>query len=145
MSSQYDTPPLCPFFLKGEEMPLTSVGEMKIILQVSGSSRDEQIKTLLPVVESFIQNYTHCSFETGSEFPDGLKLAAAHMIEYISYAQKKGNVTGESIGAYSVTYGSGYPQEIIDMLKPFRKVRFVPATEYEYNYREYDEAGNYDR
>ena len=126
-------------------MPLTSINEMKIILQVSGSSRDEQIKTLLPVVENFIQEYTHCSFATGSNFPDGLKLAAAHMIEYISYAQKKGNVSSETIGAYSVTYGSGYPQEIIDMLKPFRRVNFLKATPYEYNYDEYYGDGSYDR
>ena len=116
-------------------MPLTSVNEMKIMLQVSGSSKDEIISTLLPVVTNFIEGYCYSNFMSGSSsdysssyqqvYPDGLKLAAAHMIEYMIYAQHKGNITNESIGAYSVGYATQFPQEITDMLKPYRKVRFT--------------------
>jgi hypothetical protein len=125
-------------------MPLTSVNEIKIILQVSGSSHDEQISTLLPIVTSHIENYCHTDFKPSSisidswgnvihsssienEYPDGLKLVAAHMIEYLIYKAHQGNVSSETIGSYAVTYNSNgaYPQDIIEMLKPYRKVKFV--------------------
>lgn len=124
-------------------MPLTSVNEVKIILQVSGSSYDEQISTLLPIVTSHIKNYCNNDFHTSVigvdsygnagysssldvVYPDGLKLAAAHMIEYILYKAKNANVAGESIGAYSVTYNSNnaYPADILEMLKPYRRVKY---------------------
>ena len=123
-------------------MPITSVSEVKIMLQVSGSSKDAQISALLPIVTDFIQGYCNTDFTTSTigadsygntivsssteqVYPDGLKLAAAHMIEYNIYKQHTGNVTSEGIGAYSVGYSNAYPQEIIDMLKPYRHVKFV--------------------
>ena len=106
-------------------MPLTSVNEIKNILYITGSDHDSQISVLLPIVESHISNYCFTTFDTGSSFPDGLKLVCAHMIENIVYRAKKANITSETIGAYSVTYGREYPSEIIELLKPYRRVKFT--------------------
>ena len=134
-------------------MPITSVNEVKIMLQVSGSSYDEQIKALLPAVTDFIEAFCFTGFDKEppqynfygnnpglfpisdaylyqtvqeKDYPHGLKLAAAQMVEYLMYKQKNANISSETIGAYSVAYSnaSAYPPDIIEMLKPYRKVKF---------------------
>ena len=106
-------------------MPLTSVNEIKIICGISGSLYDQQISTLLPVVESYIQEATACTFDTGSAYPDGLKLAAGHMITYLLYKTKNSNISSETVGGYSVSFNNQYPDDINEMLRPFRKVKFT--------------------
>lgn len=119
-------------------MPITSVNEVKAMMNISGSSKDAQIAALLPAVTAYIEKYCKSDFVSGSlntftgeweksseqVYPEGLKFVAARMIDYEINRQSKGNVTSEGIGAYSVGYNTSYPQELIDLLKSFRHVKF---------------------
>jgi len=126
-------------------MGLITVNEVKTILDTSGSSSDNRIEMLIPIVEDFIQHYCFSNFYSGSltlgnqinffestgvlygseqVFPPGLKLAAAQMINF-QLNSMSGNIASEGIGAYSVSYSTTYPDTILAMLNPFRKVKFT--------------------
>lgn len=107
---------------------LISTGEVKAILQISGSSYDDFIDVMIPVVQSFTLKYTNLSEYSASLYP-ALKLPLAQMIKY--QLDKPSNVQSETIGNYSVTYGStGYPQHIINELRPFRRATFISGSDY---------------
>lgn len=96
--------------------------ECKAILQISGSTYDNFINTMIPVVEDFILNYCAISEDSASVQP-GLKLPAANLINY--QLQKPSNVSSETIGNYSVSYTNSYPKDLLSSLKPYRRVKFI--------------------
>jgi len=122
-----------------------SVDEVKTILNISGSSYDDRIEILIPIVTDHIQNYCQTKFMSSSlattvisdvdgayyalenteqVFPVGLKLTASQMIWY-QINSNKGNISSETLGAYSVTFNTGYPTSIMELMRPYRNVRFV--------------------
>lgn len=63
-----------------------------------------------------------------AKIPEAIKLAMAKIIGY-EISEKK-DVQAESVGTYSVTFknnsnaGKAYPENIINALKPYRKIKF---------------------
>jgi hypothetical protein len=96
--------------------------ECKDILQISGSSYDTFINTMIPIVENFILNYCSIS-EDSASVQSGLKLSAANLINY--QLQKPSNISNETIGNYSVSYTNSYPKDILSALKPYCRVKFI--------------------
>lgn len=87
----------------------------KALLNITDSTRDAQIEALLPVILAEINAYCNQSYEA---VPTALYATAAKMMEY----QLHPSVKSESLGDYSVSYESNYPQSVYEMLNKFRKV-----------------------
>jgi len=121
---------------------LITVEQVKVLLNISGSTTyDTFISASIPIVTNLIEQNTHNLFYSssysGSEYiytvtknyPVGLQLPASLLIKrYIDQMFTSGsnsNVSSETIGAYSVTYQQGIPDEINAMLKGYRAVKFV--------------------
>ena len=106
---------------------LISVEEVKSILQISGSSSDAFINTMIPVVQDFTLKYCNLSYAVASTYP-ALKLPISQMINY--QLGKPSNIQAEKVGNYSVTYGSTtYPNHIMNELRPFRCATFVTGSD----------------
>ena len=132
-------------------MAFITTNEARTLLQL-GSGSDALIDVLIPIVQSHIIYHCNNDFMSGSidafigytdayyfenyddgyvdtsvtqSFPDGLKLAAAEMINYHLQNKNNNSKSSETIGAYSVTYNNQYPETILDLLKPYSKITFI--------------------
>lgn len=79
------------------------------------SGKDEQIITLLPVVEDHIKGY--CNID---EVPVDYHINAIRMLEY--QLNKRSGLQSESLSRHSVTYASDYPQDTLKGLR--RRLRW---------------------
>ena len=111
-------------------MAIVTLAEVKTLLQISDTSSDTLITTLIPLVEGTIRNYTHQNWQDSPAIPSWqawMKIPASSMIGY-QLNQGVASLTGfkaESQGGYSYTRGDmveGYPA---DILKAFDQVRVV--------------------
>lgn len=110
-------------------MAIITLEEVRLLSGFSTMDYDDQIEALIPEVESFVERFCNEDF-TGDVYPSGIKRPVAEMIKYdILYRNKGIGVSSESIGEYDVTYDSvnvsGYPDKIISLLKPYRRIKFV--------------------
>ena len=125
---------------------LITPGEVKIFLQMSGSTQDDLIENLIPVVASHIENHCNNNFASSSsypyvdspysltgyytvdsgvkDYPEGLKLPASLMIKHLINSIDS-NISSETIGAYSVTYNNNYPNSILGLLTPYKRITIV--------------------
>ena len=107
-------------------MAVTTVSEVKTILQISGSSSDAVISTLIPIVSDYIKVYCRMTDQEIEDAP-GLKLTAINMIKF-QMSNTQGNATSETIGDYSVSYSNSYPDNIKDVLDNYRKPKVISDT-----------------
>lgn len=115
------------YFLRNTTMSkLITIDECKNILQLSGSSYDTTINVLIPIVEDYILNYCNITADSASLQP-GLKMSAANLINYQMQQQKNTNVSSEKIGNYSIAYANDYPRNLINSLRPYRKIKFLQS------------------
>lgn len=116
-------------------MAIITLAEVKVFLQISGTSKDALITALTPEIEGFIKEYCNDDFMSSDavpveEWPAGIKLPAAQMIGH-SMAEMSGGgasigLTSEDQGEYSYTRGEttgSYPPGILAKLNQWRKVR----------------------
>lgn len=82
----------------------------KALLNITDNTHDLQIEALLPVILAEINAYCHQSYEA---VPTALSDVAAKMVEYHLHP----SVKSESLGDYSVSYESNYPQSIYELEK----------------------------
>lgn len=103
--------------------------EAKLLIGTTSTSKDNYYLSMLPIVEDYIENYCNDNFlvqtswgstSYAKDYPEGIKLYIAKKLT--SYEQESG-IMSESIGDYSVTFGSEDP--LNNYLKPYRKVGFV--------------------
>jgi len=110
--------------------------EVKTLIRTTSTDLDSFIDAELPLVEDFVKAYCNDNFlvETSAgstsyytDMPLGVKRYIARKIKADSC-----NITGvlsESLGDYSVSYGSGNVNSVSDplasLLNPYRKVGFV--------------------
>jgi len=121
---------------------LITVDQVKVLLNISGSTTyDTFISASIPIVTNLIEQNTHNLFysssysgseyivQTTKNYPVGLQLPASLLIKrYIDQMFTSGsnsNISAETIGAYSVTYNFDVPDEINNMLKGYRVVKYV--------------------
>lgn len=102
---------------------IVTPNEVKNILQISGSSYDTVINTLIPIVEDYVVKYCNISYDSASLQP-GLKLVASNLINY-QLQRQAGNISSETIGNYSVSYTNNYSPDLVQSMKPYRKTLFV--------------------
>jgi uncharacterized repeat protein (TIGR02543 family) len=126
-------------YAKWEEIAIVPI-EVKTLLQITGTTKDDLIAMLIPIVQDDIILYTNNLFadEDGvSDWPQGIKLPAAEMIGYQMAVMSGGGASigmqSESQGGYSYSRGSGpevkgesgYPVSIEKKLNKWRLVKVV--------------------
>ncbi len=110
-------------------MAIITLEEVHLLVNITTLEYDDLITALIPEVEAFIEKHCNEDFSLGV-YPAGVKRISAEMIRYDVLFRDKGiGVSSESIADYSVTYdfrtSSGYPDKIIDMLKPYRRIKYI--------------------
>lgn len=104
-------------------MAVITRAEVKTILGLTDTCRDDQIDMYIPIIEDDIKTYTNRDW--GSDdfpWPVGMKPCAAMMANYLFGATSAG-LKSENIGTYSYTRDTatnGYPDMIYAMLKKWR-------------------------
>ena len=101
-------------------MAITTIDNIKSILQLENTSKDLSIMAMIPMAEAFIQDYCNDEFLDG--YPKGLELAAIRMIAY-NLTVKPG-ITKKVIGDAEVDFNPEYPADILSSLNKYRKIRF---------------------
>lgn len=118
-------------------MAIINLETVKVLLQISGTSKDELIETLIPMVQDDVITYCRNTFEDEdgiTVWPAGIKIVAARMIGEQMAEMSGGGVSigmeSETQGGYSYTRGtgveakgqSGYSTKTEGMLNKWRLV-----------------------
>ncbi len=114
-------------------MAITTLEQVKAVLDITGTDKDSVITALIPMVEEDYLSLRNKAFDTDdgiTVYPAGASMTAIRMIEYHLVGKPMngtaGTVTSESLSRYSVSYASlvkMYPDNIISGIK--RYVGFV--------------------
>lgn len=107
-------------------MAITTVSEVKALNQISGSSFDEAIVALIPLISDYIVTYCRMT-EESIESNHGLRLAASQMIKY-QLSKPSTIITSEKLGDYAVTYTMDYPDHIIRILDTYKNPNYISDT-----------------
>jgi hypothetical protein len=93
--------------------------DVKSLLNISSTEYDAYYKELIEPVEDWTKNY--CNDDFDKFMPSGVKLFIAKKIE--AYEKEHG-ANSESLGDYSINYGSD-DELVIRLLQPYVKVGFI--------------------
>lgn len=99
-------------------MAITTLENVKNILQIDDDSKDTLIEKLIPLVESDFLGIRNAPFDTDDEgktiYPDGAELTAIQMIAYHLNTIQQIGIASESLAEHSITFaqGKGYPDAI---------------------------------
>lgn len=114
-------------------MAITTLEQVKAVLDITGTDKDSVITALIPMVEEDYLSLRNKAFDTDDGvtiYPTGASMTAIRMIEYHLIGKPMngtaGTVASESLSRYSVSYASlvkMYPDNIISGIK--RYVGFV--------------------
>jgi hypothetical protein len=94
-------------------MAIIDVDTTKTLLQISGTTKDDLIETLIPMIEDDFMTYCRNTFEVDGvvTWPNGTKIVAARMIgEQMAETAGGGASIGlesETQGGYSYSRGTG--------------------------------------
>jgi hypothetical protein len=107
-------------------MAITTLTQVKTILQISGTDQDALIEELIPLVEEQYLEIRNMPFETdsaGTVYPPGAALTAVQMVGYqLQARQHATGKTSENLGDYSYTMGEvdgGYPDSITMQIRRY--------------------------
>lgn len=110
-------------------MAIITRANAKTLLNITDTSKDERIDLLIPIIENYIIKYCNNEFsDSGVQvFPIGIRTAVISMLAFHLDQSKVSGVQSESIGDYSVTFGSGgdYPAHILKGLKTYCRASYV--------------------
>ena len=106
------------------------VDRVKAILWIQDHQYDDYLNEVVPSLKEFAKEHCNNKFlvedpenpdEYIEELPGPVVMFIARAVEYnINQAGLK----SESLGDWSASYSQELPQSVIDLLKPYRKVRF---------------------
>lgn len=109
-------------------MPIITREEVKAFLDISTSEQDTKIDLLIPEVEAFVK--TWCNDPMTEEYPEGIKRPVSELLRFDLFYRNKGTGTNsETLGDYSIVYDfrneAGYPEKVLHLLKPWKKMKQV--------------------
>jgi hypothetical protein len=106
-------------------MAIITKDEVKTLLNISDTSKDDFITAMIPITEDFVIRYCNNDFtdaDSVTTFSAGLKLP---VVQLIKFAMEYKGVSSEGIGDYSVSFFGAIPESIRTGLKPYKKLKFV--------------------
>lgn len=110
-------------------MAITSLVNVKLILNISDNSQDSLITALIPMIEADYLSIREVPFDIDANddivYPDGAELTAIAMLGYRLNTISREGLAGESHPIYSLTYHkgtlTGYPDNITRGIKRYAK------------------------
>lgn len=104
-----------------------TVDEVKQLLQIKTTAKDDYLNAVLPLVEDHVKEYCNRDFvndDTGEvEYPGGVKLAIAKWCEF---HMREAGIQSETLSRHSVTYAQGgMPPEVAAILSNYRRPTFI--------------------
>jgi hypothetical protein len=108
---------------------ITSLEKVKIVLGITGTSYDNLITELIPLVEDDYLAIRRKDFDLDDDdeivYPVGSENTAIQMVGYQMSMQGINGVQSESLGSHSITYesanGIGYPNRITDKIRRYQE------------------------
>ena len=105
------------------------IDKVKKILWIQDAQYDDYLNTIIPMLKDFAKEYCNNPFlvydedteEYVEEIPEPVILFLAKATEYNIF---QSGVKSESVGDYSVSFETDYPESITKLLRPYRKVKF---------------------
>jgi hypothetical protein len=94
---------------------MVTLEQVKSALGIKTNSKDEQITSLIPLVEDFIKGY--CNIQ---EVPTEYHLNVIKLIEY--NLNTKTGIQSESLSRHSVSFVTDYPPDVLKGLR--RRLRW---------------------
>jgi len=107
---------------------ITTVANVKLYLNITDSTQDARITSMIPLVESYIVHYRNKPFDIDKEtqatiYPDGLELIAIQLIGLKLRSAKSDTKTSESLDGYSVTFGVDTKEKmLLSQIRRYAKV-----------------------
>lgn len=113
---------------------IMTFSELQDRLPNTGSYSQVFLSASFEDADNYVINYCNLSGSLSGSFYvspttgikedfSGLKTVIADMVKF--QLKTANNVTSETIGGYSVSYGSNYPAQIYQMMRPYRKIKWV--------------------
>src|SRR5437870_1720308 len=109
-----------------------TVSEIKklLLLPANNTKYDEYLAVLLPMVESFVQQYCNRDFinpdTEGMDYPNGIKIVIAQLCRYHI---KENQIQLEAIRGNVDTKLPLYPPDLLTALNQWRRIRYVAFKE----------------
>ena len=102
---------------------MIDVVRVKILLGLNSNKHDDYIEEMIPILVDYAKEYCNNSFTRDGEecLPNPLALFVAKAIQF---NMNPTGVSGRSMGGASYSYETDFPDSILRMLRPYRKVRF---------------------
>lgn len=94
--------------------------EIKLLLNITDVSKDALLAKLIENAEEFITNYTN-----NEDALDHLQGTLTVMVIYDYNRLGTEGLASESYSGVSFSYTSGYPADIMNQLKKYRKVKVI--------------------
>ena len=102
---------------------MIDVVRVKILLGLNSNKHDGYIEEMIPILVDYAKEYCNNPFTRDGEevLPNPLALFVAKAIQF---NMNPTGVSGRSMGGASYSYETDFPDSILRMLRPYRKVRF---------------------
>lgn len=82
-------------------------------------SHDEWLSEFLPILEEWVKDYCNQSFKQG--LPKAVELFIAQAVQF---NMQPLSLKARSMGSVSYSYATEFPETMLSLLRPYRKVRF---------------------
>ena len=107
-------------------MPILTLEQAKEMLQITDSSKDSVINSLIAPIEAFVKGYTKNDFVFNEEevFPEDLQIIAVQIIGRFLNKKNWQGISSEQIAGYSVSIMDDLPGWIYKILNSYRRLKF---------------------
>ncbi|WP_433958849.1 phage head-tail connector protein [Cytobacillus horneckiae] len=98
--------------------------EVKKILQIKTTKHDEYFETMIPLLIDWVATHCNNSFKDKLgqlALSGGVKIFIAKACEH---NMNVSGVSSRSMGSVSYTYDMDFPPAIMNLLKPYKRVKF---------------------
>lgn len=94
---------------------------LKTDLKAMTGADDAYLDIMIPILIDLANNETNRDY-TELDLPHGIKLFIAKAIEY---NKTQGGLQARSMGSVSYTYDTDFPNSIMSLLKPYKRIRVL--------------------
>lgn len=96
------------------------LNKIKLLLNISDNSKDELLALLIDNAIEYAEGYMH-----RTDVEDVVSKAIVEMVVYDYNRISTEGLLSESLGGVSFNYSPSYPENIMTLLKAYRKIRTI--------------------
>lgn len=100
-------------------MLLNNIDNIKLLASITTDEYDAYLTAFLTMLEEWLKDYCNNKFDVDT--PQGILIFAAQAIQFNMQPM---TLQSRSMGSVSYSYNLEYPESMMKLLAPYRKVRF---------------------